>query len=626
MGVAAARPPVLPLPGENGPVILGRHAEFMEDPDGRLTVDDIRSGAYDGRFAAGRSDVENFGFSPSAYWVKFILPAGTAQTQQLLLELSWPVLDRVEFFYPVDGDRYASRIAGDRFPWATRDFKHHNLVFSVPLRPGRESTYYLRVQSEGTISLPMRLWTIDAFATHDRDAQLLYGLFYGLAIALALYNLLLYAMIRDPAYLYYVCYAVPYGIFLAMIDGHAFQYLWPGSVWAANDGLPILGAISGASVAQFVRTFLGTSRTAPLADHVLRVLIAVDLLLVLVTAVGWPIGYAGSLRALTITALVFVVVAFAAGGKALWRGYRPARYYMLASAAILIAVLLFTLRNLAILPHNALTVQGVYVGYALELVLLSLALGDRFNAMKREAELAHTEARAMEIASRHKSEFLANMSHELRTPLNAILGFSEMLRERYFGDLTAKQAEYVDDIREAGSHLLSLINDILDLSKVEAGRMELELSEFDLAAAIDNAVTLIKERAARHGISVQKHVDPALAVIRADERKLKQILLNLLSNAVKFTPDGGRIAVSASRNGRAVEVAVSDTGIGIAAQDQVAVFEEFKQVGNDRLRKAEGTGLGLALAKRFVELHGGTIRVESVPGKGSTFVFSIPAD
>jgi signal transduction histidine kinase len=287
-------------------------------------------------------------------------------------------------------------------------------------------------------------------------------------------------------------------------------------------------------------------------------------------------------------------------------------------------VILFTLRNLAILPHNALTLQGMYVGYALELVLLSLALGDRFNAMKREAELAHSEARAMEIASHHKSEFLANMSHELRTPLNAILGFSEMLSERYFGDLTAKQAEYVNDIREAGSHLLALINDILDLSKVEAGRMELDQSEFDLRAVIDNAVTLIKERAARHGISVQKDVDPAVGVIRADERKLKQILLNLLSNAVKFTPDGGRIAVSAKRNSRAVEIAVNDSGIGIAPQDQAAVFEEFKQVGNDRLRKAEGTGLGLALAKRFVELHGGTIRVQSALGKGSTFVFSIP--
>jgi signal transduction histidine kinase len=161
----------------------------------------------------------------------------------------------------------------------------------------------------------------------------------------------------------------------------------------------------------------------------------------------------------------------------------------------------------------------------------------------------------MEIASKHKSEFLANMSHELRTPLNAILGFSEMLRERYFGDLTAKQSEYVNDIREAGSHLLALINDILDLSKIEAGRMELELSSVHLPTAISNAVTLIRERAQRHAITLGVEIDQRLGEFQADERKVKQILLNLLSNAVKFTPDGGRVDVSAKLDTDKVEIA-----------------------------------------------------------------------
>jgi signal transduction histidine kinase len=216
------------------------------------------------------------------------------------------------------------------------------------------------------------------------------------------------------------------------------------------------------------------------------------------------------------------------------------------------------------------------------------------------------------------------MSHELRTPLNAIIGFSEVLGERYFGELTEKQDEYVKDIHGSGKHLLSLINDILDLSKIEAGRMELELSDFDLPAVLDNALTLVKERAQRHGIALGKRVDPALGTVRADERKVKQIMLNLLSNAVKFTPEGGRVSVAAKPNGTAIEISVSDTGIGIAPEDQQAVFEEFKQVGRDYTRKAEGTGLGLALTRRFVELHGGTIGLTSAPGKGSTFTFTLP--
>ena len=234
------------------------------------------------------------------------------------------------------------------------------------------------------------------------------------------------------------------------------------------------------------------------------------------------------------------------------------------------------------------------------------------------------KTRQLEIANRHKSEFLANMSHELRTPLNAVIGFSEVLLERMFGEVNPKQEEYLNDILSSGKHLLSLINDILDLSKIEAGRMELEAQAFDLPAALDNALTLIRERAARHSIGLEVHVDPRIGEVVADERKIKQVLLNLLSNAVKFTPEGGTITMSAALNGEAVVVSVADTGIGIAAEDQEAIFEEFRQVGDDYARKREGTGLGLALARRLVELHGGTLSVQSELGKGSTFTFTIP--
>ncbi len=230
----------------------------------------------------------------------------------------------------------------------------------------------------------------------------------------------------------------------------------------------------------------------------------------------------------------------------------------------------------------------------------------------------------IEAANRHKSEFLANMSHELRTPLNAIIGFSEVLQERMFGELNEKQAEYTDDILTSGRHLLSLINEILDLSKVEAGRMELELASFDLPLAIDNARTFVRERATKHGINLDVTVDERLGEFMGDERKIKQVLLNLLSNAVKFTPEGGRIGIEARQTDGSVEISVSDTGIGISPEDQAKIFEEFRQVGSDDAKKIEGTGLGLTLAKKFVELHGGRIWVASEVGKGSTFTFTLP--
>jgi signal transduction histidine kinase len=234
------------------------------------------------------------------------------------------------------------------------------------------------------------------------------------------------------------------------------------------------------------------------------------------------------------------------------------------------------------------------------------------------------KSRQIEAANRHKSEFLANMSHELRTPLNAIIGFSEILQERLFGELNEKQAEYTDDILTSGRHLLSLINEILDLSKVEAGRMELELATFDLPLAIDNARTFVRERATKRGVNLDVTVDERLGDFVGDERKIKQILLNLLSNAVKFTPEGGRIGIKAKQADGSVEISVSDTGIGIAPEDQAKIFEEFRQVGGDYAKKIEGTGLGLTLAKKFVELHGGRIWVTSEVGKGSTFSFTLP--
>ena len=192
-----------------------------------------------------------------------------------------------------------------------------------------------------------------------------------------------------------------------------------------------------------------------------------------------------------------------------------------------------------------------------------------------------------------------------------------------FGELNEKQEEYLKDIYASGTHLLSLINDILDLSKIEAGRMELELTDFHLPTALDNALTLVRERAGRRSIALQMSVDERLGEVRADERKIRQVVLNLLSNAIKFTPEGGRIGVRAVPGDGLVEVSISDTGVGIAPEDQEAVFEEFRQVGSSAA-KQEGTGLGLALCRKFVELHEGKIWVQSEVGRGSTFTFTIP--
>jgi signal transduction histidine kinase len=230
----------------------------------------------------------------------------------------------------------------------------------------------------------------------------------------------------------------------------------------------------------------------------------------------------------------------------------------------------------------------------------------------------------LEAVSRHKSEFLANMSHELRTPLNAIIGFSDVLHEQMAGELNEQQLEYVGDVLEAGRHLLSLINDILDLSKIEAGHMELELSEVSVADILQSGLTMHGERATRGGIALGLSVTPDEITIQADERKVRQVVFNLLSNAIKFTPADGRIDVSAQLSDGLVHVAVADSGPGIHPEDLDLIFEEFRQAPGDAGR--EGTGLGLPLSRKFIELHGGLLWVESVVGAGSTFRFTLPVE
>jgi signal transduction histidine kinase len=248
----------------------------------------------------------------------------------------------------------------------------------------------------------------------------------------------------------------------------------------------------------------------------------------------------------------------------------------------------------------------------------TLAIGNA--QLFRELQTKTTE---LEVASHHKSEFLASMSHELRTPLNAVIGFSEVLLDRMYGEINERQEEYLHDIRNSGRHLLELINEILDLSKVEAGQMVLEPSTFSVASALEYCTATVRERATQHAITVTVEVADDVSTVYADERRFKQVALNLVHNAVKFTPDNGSVSVKAHHDGTELVVTVTDTGIGVPVEDQERIFESFQQ-GRRGAAKEEGTGLGLTLSRRIVVLMGGRMWLESTPGTGSTFGFSIP--
>ena len=356
-------------------------------------------------------------------------------------------------------------------------------------------------------------------------------------------------------------------------------------------------------------------------------------LIVTVFAMGMAWGSAGIVlfdddsgrQLLLAFALLMVSLSGVAGGSI----YFP---FVIAFNTPVLAPIIARMALVADQDH-LLIAAGIFLIYSLMLYyasqisrLIARSIEIRFeNAELNEAlteQRVKERTRILEIANQHKSEFLANMSHELRTPLNSVIGFSEVLMDKLFGEMNAKQTEYVQDIHASGHHLLSLINDILDLSKVEAGRMELTVGAFDVPAAIDNSVMLVHERAARRELTISVQVDVQFGSFIGDERKFKQILLNLLSNAVKFTPPGGSVFLQAARTSEGVQVSVRDTGVGIAPEHHEEIFQAFHQVG-DSTNRPQGTGLGLTLVKQFVELHGGRIGVVSALTQGSTFTFTL---
>ncbi|MGD9952474.1 MAG: 7TM diverse intracellular signaling domain-containing protein [Burkholderiales bacterium] len=446
--VQAAGP--APLPDASGRASLGAHVEVLEDASGKLRLEDVRSAPHASRFAPAGAGTLNLGYTRSAWWLRFDLPGGAPAGEELLLEIAYPSVDRLELYLPEappGGEtRYWQRVAGDRFAWDAREVKHRNHVFRFAApQPAGAHTYYLRAESQSVLTLPLTLWRPEAFAARDRDAQLVLGLFYGLVIALVLYNLMLYFAVRDRVYLYYVMYAAAFGVFLLGYDGLAYQYLWPHSVWAANHAVAMSLALSLALGALFAHAFLDMRRIAPQAGRAMLAVVAAGLALAASAAIGWPLDYGGVLRAISVLGFVTAAIATTVAVRALLEGYRPARFFLVAWGALLGFIAVGALRNFALVPTNVVTLHGLHVGFGLDVLLLSFALGDRINLLRRERAAAQGEAmeaqrllldatreseRELEARIAERTAELNRVNERLRTEAAEREGLMELLRHQ----------------------------------------------------------------------------------------------------------------------------------------------------------------------------------------------------
>jgi len=407
-GTVASAAPAVPLPGADGPVPLGTYAEVLEDPGGKLTVAEV---AANGRFVPVGHEVPNFGYSYSAFWLRFRLPRETAPLLApiLALEIRFPSIDSIDLHVPyrgAQGVEYRVQRSGDQLPWDAREVKHRNFVFRVPLTGMADAPAYLRVQSESVVTVPAYLWRPEVMIAADRNSHFGYGLFYGLVLALFLYNLMLLFSLRDRVYLWYVLYVASFGIGLAAFDGFAFQYLWPGSIWWANHAIAAALCATLLFGTQFARSFLDVRSFTVPVDRFLLGVMAIALAGVFFAATGLLVPYGAIMRTLSVVAFVAAVVMLYVSVRAVLDGYRPARFFLLAWSTLLLSIALGALRNFALMPTNFLTVNGLHIGLALDILLLSFALADRINLLKQATADAQVEARERE----HVVEQLRHMA------------------------------------------------------------------------------------------------------------------------------------------------------------------------------------------------------------------------
>ena len=631
---------------------LEKSVQFLLDPSQKLTIKDMKSPEIANQFKSHSETNLSLGYTKAAVWLKLQVQ-NQAPEKDWLLVLSQARLGQIDAYFSSEQfERFRVIKTGRNRPFTNREISHPEYVFKLNIPENQKQTIYLRITSKTAILVPLKIWEESLFWQSELKRWLLKGVFYGTLLMVLGYNILLFLNLKESNYIYFILFIFSFLIFFSYADGSAYVYSLPAF---PEGSLGILLAMTMFFSLQFSKNFL-------LIKQYSRVLYNSVNLLMIIIILGAAIVYFTNATNFIFPFLTIglVISQTAASIVTLQKGYKPARYYLLAISILLVVTFFGNFQYLQVIPYSSWLQSLTLPSVSIYVLLSAFALADQINLLKEDNQKAQAEALKMaelneklsreqnitlekkvrkrtqelieakeeaEKANAAKSAFLANMSHELRSPLNAILGYAELLSKSY--NLPPEVKNKTKIIYRSGSHLLNVINQVLDVSRIEANRINFNPTDFDLNLLLDDLINMFTLQAEEQGLKWKIDCDDKIPrYLCTDEQKLRQVLINFLSNAIKFTQQGKvtlRVQLIEQNESKVrLLFQVEDTGVGINSKELEDLFVAFRQTQSGRQSK-QGTGLGLVISRKFVELMGGEIAVESERGIGTTFSFDIVA-
>lgn len=607
-------------------VNLAPFVSTLEDPEGQYTINDFieKPGAFS--FVQNEQTIPNFGYTSSIYWAFFQIH-NEGKDREKLLEIAYPPLNDI-VIYVVDGKQIIEEVhLGAKYPFHERELRDPHFLHSFIIENDQTLQFYIRFQTDGSLQMPMAIYEKGSYIVKKQNEILLSGVIYGILGVMAIYNLFLFFSLRHKSYIFYVFVILSTILSNLSFSGLAHQYLWPDSPWWNMRSIMFFFGTGAVFSMMFTITFLNLPYYLPKGKPFFRIGFLVNVFFLISIFISYPFA----LQMMIISNSMMIILVLTSAIMSWRRGARQARFFILAWFIFLTGILITVLSDAALIPLTPFTKMSSQIAATIEVILLSLALADRINILQNEkneavqiAQQNHELAmKNLQQADEMKDEFLAITSHELRTPLFGMIGIAESLREGVSGPVSPSMKSHLEMIIASGQRLTDLVNDLLDLSKLQHGMMDIRLQNVQLKEVVDLIIPVCEPLVQKKPVRLRNEVPQQLPAIQADQNRLMQIMYNLIGNAITHTKTG-EIIISAKQQGKQIVISVKDTGVGMSAQQLDKIFEPFQQVGDAHARQAGGIGIGLNIVKHLIELHGGTIKVESTQGIGTIFSFTLP--